>query len=737
MAFLIADGLRVTSDQQRARAWELHTYDVMLGSKDLLAAVADTQTGARGFLITRQPAYLQPFDRGSRASEVLLDRLERLTRDNPRQVSRVAVLRDEVEHYVEQLRVNIDKARAGDPSAAIQSLQSGDDKRAMDAIRVRVGLFAAEEERLLTGRAARTVADERAARFAMYLLSGAGLLLLVIAVGAVVLASRSAARLRLAAVERRAAEDLEQARDFLLAVVDGAPDPIYAKDLEGRYLLANAETARIFGLDRDGIIGRRDADLVDPAVAAALTAADRRVIESGRAEVIEEQVHDGGELRTYQSSKAPWRREGVALGVIGVSRDITERKLAEIALRELNNELEARVEARTREIERAEAQIRQMQKMESIGQLTGGIAHDFNNMLAIVIGSLDIARRRILDDPEKAASFIDNAREGADRAASLTSRMLAFARQQPLTPVSLDANALIANMSELLRRTLGEHVRIETVLAGGLWRATADAGELENALLNLCVNARDAMPDGGKLTIETANAHLDDAYAAAHPDVAPGQYVLICVSDNGSGMTPEVIEKAFDPYFTTKQVGRGTGLGLSQVYGFIKQSGGHVKIYSEVGSGTTVKAYLPRGYGAEAGQGPVEMRREQVATARPGEIVLVVEDESGVRTLSVDALRELGYTVIHADGGPEGLRMLDKHPKVDLLFTDVVMPEMNGRQLADRAVARRPELKVLYTTGYTRNAVVHNGVLDPGVALLPKPFTLDQLALKVRQVLDA
>ena len=737
MAFLIASGLRVTSDQERARAWELHTYDVMLGSKDLLAAVADTQTGARGFLITRQPAYLQRFERGHRASGVLLDRLDRLTRDNPRQVSRVAVLRDEVEHYVEQLRVNIDKARAGDPSAAIQSLQSGDDKRAMDAIRVRVGLFAAEEERLLTGRAARTVADERAARFAMYLLSGAGLLLLVIAVGAVVLASRSAARLRLAAVERRAAEDLEQARDFLLAVVDGAPDPIYAKDLEGRYLLANAETARIFGLGRDGIIGRRDAELVDPAVAAALTAADRRVIESGRAEVIEEQVHNGGELRTYQSSKAPWRREGVTLGVIGVSRDITERKLAEIALRELKDELEVRVEARTRDIERAEAQIRQMQKIESIGQLTGGIAHDFNNMLAIVIGSLDIARRRILDDPEKAASFIDNAREGADRAASLTSRMLAFARQQPLTPVSLDANALIANMSELLRRTLGEHVRIETVLAGGLWRATADDGELENALLNLCVNARDAMPDGGKLTIETANAHLDDGYAAAHPDVAPGQYVLICVSDNGSGMTPEVIEKAFDPYFTTKQVGRGTGLGLSQVYGFIKQSGGHVKIYSEVGSGTTVKAYLPRGYGAEAGQSPVEMRREQVATARPGEIVLVVEDESGVRTLSVDALGELCYTVIHAAGGPEGLRMLDKHPKVDLLFTDVVMPDMNGRQLADRAVARRPELKVLYTTGYTRNAVVHNGVLDPGVALLPKPFTLDQLALKVRQVLDA
>ncbi len=734
---LIANGLRLIADQERARGWELHSYVVLLTSKDLLAAVADSQTGERGFLLTRQPNYLEPFEQGARNAPRLLDRLEALTRDNPRQIPRVAVLRDDVGHYLRRLRDNVDHARAGDLAFAARFMATGDDKHAMNEIRAGVGLFLAEENRLLSTRAARSRADEEGARLALYLLSAAGLFLLLVASVATVLATRSAARLRLAEVERRAAEDLERARDFLLAVVDGASDLIYAKDRDGRFLLANTEAAAVLQADRDAVVGKRDADFLPPETANPIEEADRRIMETGKAEVLEEQVHKDGELRTYLSSKAPWRRDGEVLGLIGVSQDITDRKLAEVALRSLNDELEARVAARTREIEKAEAQIRQMQKMESIGQLTGGIAHDFNNMLAIVIGSLDIARRRLVDDPEKAMSFIDNARDGATRAASLTSRMLAFARQQPLAPESLDANKLVANMSELLRRTIGEQIKIETVLGGGLWRTMADPGEVENALLNLCVNARDAMPDGGKLTIETANSHLDDAYAAANFDVAPGQYVSICVSDTGSGMPPEVIEKAFDPFFTTKSVGKGTGLGLSQVYGFIKQSGGHVKIYSEIGHGTTVKIYLPRWFGADRGRGAAPAFEESGAVGAPDEIILVVEDEAGVRTLSVDALRELGYTVIHADSGAEALRMIDSHPKIDLLFTDIIMPEMNGRQLADRAVARRPDLKVLYTTGYTRNAVVHNGVLDPGVAFLPKPFTLEQLAIKVRQVLDA
>ncbi len=407
---------------------------------------------------------------------------------------------------------------------------------------------------------------------------------------------------------------------------------------------------------------------------------------------------------------------------------LSGRQLVE--LEEANAHLTTEIASRAT----AENQVRQLQKMEAVGQLTGGIAHDFNNMLAIVIGSLDVARRRLVADPGKVEECLDNAMDGAQRAAQLTGRLLAFSRQQPLAPRALDANKLVGGMSEMLRRTVGENLKVETVLAGGLWTTYADAGQLENAVLNLCVNARDAMPDGGALTIETGNAHLDDAYAAVNAEVTAGQYVMISVSDTGAGMPPEVAERAFDPFYTTKGVGRGTGLGLSQVHGFVKQSGGHVKIYSEPGVGTTVKLYLPRSRRQEDAldvAGPATAPR-----ARGEEIVLVVEDEERVRHLSVDALRDLGYVVVQASDANQALSVLELQPRVDLLFTDIVMPDMNGRRLADEAISRRPDIKVLYTTGYTRNAVVHNGVLDANVAFLPKPFTFDQLALKVRQVLD-
>ena len=402
------------------------------------------------------------------------------------------------------------------------------------------------------------------------------------------------------------------------------------------------------------------------------------------------------------------------------------------ALGAANNRLLAEAAQR----EAAESQVRQMQKMEAVGQLTGGIAHDFNNMLAIIIGSLDIAKRRLATDPARVEACLDNALDGAERAAELTGRLLAFSRQQPLAPRVLDANRLVSGLSEMLRRTVGEHLKVETVLAGGLWHASADAGELENAVLNLCVNSRDAMPEGGRLTLETSNAHLDDAYASAEPDVMAGQYVMISVTDTGLGMPAEVVSRAFDPFYTTKGVGRGTGLGLSQAYGFAKQSGGHVKIYSEPGVGTTVKLYLPRSQASAGAPQTVAAAPAASPQAVDGEVVLVVEDEASVRQVSVEALRDLGYTVVDAPDGARALVELDAQPRVDLLFTDIVMPDMNGRKLADEAIRRRPEVKVLYTTGYTRNAIVHNGVLDAGVALLPKPFTISQLATKVRQVLD-
>jgi signal transduction histidine kinase/CheY-like chemotaxis protein len=386
--------------------------------------------------------------------------------------------------------------------------------------------------------------------------------------------------------------------------------------------------------------------------------------------------------------------------------------------------------------ERVESQMRQAQKMDAIGQLTGGLAHDFNNMLAVIISALNLLTRRMQRGETNVRELVGAAIDGAQRAATLTHRLLAFARQQPLAPEPLDANKFVGGMSDLLRRTLGETVRMETVLAGGLWRIHADAPQLETAILNLAVNARDAMGEGGRLTIETANAHLDDAYAAQHIGVPAGQYVLIAVTDTGSGMTPETIERAFDPFFTTKAAGRGTGLGLSQVHGFVKQSLGHVKIYSEIGSGTTVKLYLPRFHGPEEPAIAVKQDRA-LQTGQPEEVVLVVEDEAQVRHLSVEALRELGYTVLQAPNAVTALRVLDEQADVTRLFTDIVMPDINGRKLADEALRRKPGLKVLYTTGYTNNAIIHNGVLDPGVHLITKPFTLEQLGAKVREVLGA
>ncbi|WP_296595088.1 CHASE domain-containing protein [Phenylobacterium sp.] len=423
--------------------------------------------------------------------------------------------------------------------------------------------------------------------------------------------------------------------------------------------------------------------------------------------------------------------------------------LAEAArgeLREVNASLEDRVAQRTVELARAnadlreqmgrreaaEGQVRQMQKMDAIGQLTGGIAHDFNNTLAIVVGSLDMARRRLTgaEDP-RVARYLDNASEGANRAAALTARLLAFARRQRLDPEPLDVNALMEGMTDLLRRSLGERIEVATSLAEDLWPVHADVAGLENALLNLAVNARDAMPEGGQLSLVTDNVAAAGAAESGAP--AAGEFVRIRIADDGVGMPAEVAERAFEPFFTTKDVGRGTGLGLSQVYGFVSQSGGRVTLRSEPGAGTTVSIYLPRWVGAlpaKAAEGPGE---RTLPRARNGEAVLVVEDEADVRRISVETLRELGYAVSEAANAAEALRRLGEGPPADLLFTDIVMPGMDGLQLAEQARAAKPELRVLYTTGYARDAT---GVEAVQSSLLPKPFTIEQLARRVRQALD-
>jgi two-component system, NtrC family, sensor kinase len=386
----------------------------------------------------------------------------------------------------------------------------------------------------------------------------------------------------------------------------------------------------------------------------------------------------------------------------------------------------------------AEEALRQSQKLDAIGHLTGGVAHDFNNLLTIIIGNLETAQRQLETwtdgTPIKLARRLDSAMRGAQRAATLTKRLLAFSRQQPLNPTVLDVNRALNSLSDFLRRALGEDISLEIVGGGGAWPVEADAAELEAAILNLAVNARDAMPNGGKLTIETSNSYLDDSYCKQNADVRAGQYVQIAVTDTGSGMTKDVIDRAFEPFYTTKQSGQGTGLGLSQVYGFVKQSGGHIKIYSEAGDGTTIKIYLPRFIGKSS---VIEEIVREPSRGRAGECVLVVEDDADVRSYVVETLHTLGYAVLEAANGDDALLLLEQHKTVRLLLTDVVMPDMNGRKLAEEAKQRQPYLKVLYMTGYSRNAVVHQGRLDPGVDLIQKPLTSEHLANAVRKTLDA
>ena len=591
--------LLLSLGQQRAQALVVHTLQVEERLSSILSRLQDAETGQRGYLVTHDSQYLEPYFDGKRRIDAELGGLRGDVADNPHQTAAARDLTDCARKRIDRLSVGLELARQQHFDQAAEIVRAGVGKRIMDRCRTIVMSMKATERQLFTERSAS--AERRSTLLNFWL--------------------------------------------FFNAVVVGVL----------AYFVTRSARAR--------------------AIAALATQTD---LARANAQLVEE-----------------------------------------IASREI-----------------AEAQVRQMHKMETIGQLTGGIAHDFNNMLAIVIGSLDLAKRRLAKDKRRAEQSIDNALQGAERAAQLTARLLAFSRQQPLAPTAVDANKLVGGMAELLRRTIGESVRFEAVLAGGLWTAFADASQLENALVNLCVNARDAMPDGGHVTIETANTHLDEGYAGQHAEVAPGQYVMLSVTDTGTGMPLDVIERAFDPFYTTKGVGKGTGLGLSQVYGFVKQSGGHVKIYSEPGIGTTIKIYLPRHFGVAVAASATDPAAE-LPRARPGEVVLVVEDEERVRYLSVDALRELGYVVLQAEDGAAALKLLADRPRIDLLFTDIVMPGMDGRRLADAAHKILPELKVLYTTGYTRNAIVHNGVLDHDVHFLAKPFAIAQLAAKVRQAIDA
>ena len=452
--------------------------------------------------------------------------------------------------------------------------------------------------------------------------------------------------------------------------------------------------------------------------------------------------HDGRYYWLEANGRVELGQDGRAMKFPGVLIDIEGRRAVEAerdralaALRTLNETLEQRVDERTAALLNAEEALRQAQKMEAVGQLTGGLAHDFNNILAGISGSLELMKVRLaqgrIADIER---HLAGAQSAVKRAAALTQRLLAFSRRQTLDPTPADLNRIVAGMHDLIGRSVGPSIAVETIAAGGLWNTFVDVGQLENALLNLCINARDAMPHGGRLTIETANRWLDDL-AAAQRGVAAGQYVSLCVSDTGTGMTPDVVARAFDPFFTTKPTGQGTGLGLSMVYGFAGQSGGAVRIYSELGQGATVCIYLPRHTG-EGGDDDPALHEELPPGAAPGsKTILVVDDEPLVRMVTVEVLEDLGYNVLEAEDGPSALRLVNACPEIDLLLTDVGLPNgMNGRQLADAIRAPRPDLPVLFVTGYAENAVLNHGHLERGMQVLTKPFAAEVLARRVREL---
>jgi signal transduction histidine kinase len=564
------------------------------------------------------------------------------------------------------------------------------------------------------------------------------------------LLARVAANIAMARLRREAAEAVSlseakaraQAERVQLALDSGAIIGTWVWEVPTNHFAGDERFARSFGLDP----ARCSAGLTLEEVLASVHPEDRGIVEAEIAVALRRggpyrceyrvRQHDGVFRWIEANGRVDQDESGAPARFPGVLIDIEHRRAIEAALRDLNQQLESRVLLAIEQREQAEEALRQSQKMEAVGQLTGGIAHDFNNLLTGISGSLQILETRIAQGRLDAVPrYIDAAQGATRRAAALTQRLLAFSRRQTLDPKPTNVNRLIAEMEELVRRTTGPTIEVEVVGAAGLWPVLIDQNQLENALLNLCINARDAMPDGGRLTIETANRWLD-ASAAKDRDLPPGQYVSLSVTDTGIGMSKETIGRIFEPFFTTKPLGQGTGLGLSMIYGFVRQSNGQIRVYSEPGHGTTMCLYLPRHHGSATENEPAEEARG--FETGYGETVLVVDDEPTVRLLVVDVLQDAGYRVLEAEDGPDGLRILQSDTRIDLLLTDVGLPGgLNGRQVADAARVLRQNLKVLFITGYAENAVVGNGHLEPGMQVITKPFAIEALANKVRDMIDS
>ncbi|MBS0470830.1 MAG: CHASE3 domain-containing protein [Proteobacteria bacterium] len=676
-------------DQQ---AWVVHTYQVMDSLRALLSDVSDAETGQRGYLLTRRDNYLKPYRDARLRIEGDLRHFEGLTYDNPSQQARARQLRRLIDGRMDVLEEGIARAGGSQPIAPELLAVLDQGKAMMDTLRTIITVGLSDEKRLLDDRIAARRAVERAEIVAG---AAAALLALVLLLAAAGLLIRNNNRLAESeAIRRRQATVLQ-------ATLDNIRDGILVFDENDRVAAFNNVFFRLMDFpERLARIGE------------ALERFDAHDAGAGRRTINSVVIAAPDDNRTDRFSRANYEIDVYRAAVPGAGFLVAAKNVT------------ARVHA--------EAALRQAQKMEAVGHLTGGVAHDFNNLLQIISANLDLAIADARANP-KTAERLQNAIAAVERGSRLTGQLLAFARRQALEPRSTDLGRLLNGMTDLLRRTLGEQVDVESIVSGGLWNTLVDPSQVENAILNLAINARDAMPEGGKLTIEVANAFLDDAYAAQHVEVTAGQYVMLGITDTGTGMPAAVVARVFDPFFTTKPEGKGTGLGLSQVYGFVKQSGGHVKVYSEVGHGTTVKIYLPRTRKALEGLDPVAT----TGVSGGSESILVVEDDAGVRAAVVDILTDLGYSVLRAESAEQGLAVLSSGAKVDLLFTDVVMPgPMHTREFTRRAQELCPGLKVLYTSGYTQNAIVHNGRLDDDAALLSKPYRKDELARKLRSVLD-
>ena len=716
LALLVA-GLSVflvvnqTGTLSRQRAWVEHTRSIIETTQSLLFSLQAAQDSERGYLITQDPDYLAPYRTAEAKLAPAESQLLALVADNPQRTSQVQALIRLVERRRAGIAHMVQLGQAGDFAGARAMVIAGRGSIAMDDIRIAAAKVIDGENELLHGRSveARATQDKTTiAGMAVALLA-----LATLTAGLIVMARINYRLNRAIAGARQAESEREALGALTSAIFNNVPDYLIVINIEDqdRFVIAdiNPAFAKAMGVSSDVIRGRAIGELLPQPVAERLINHYRRVRVSDRPVTTRDDLTQfPGGPRVWESILAPVRNaEGVTDRLIGSIRDITDRV-------------------------QAEERLRDAQRMEAIGQLTGGVAHDFNNLLQVIRGNLELLQRSVVGD-ERGQTRLKNALHGAERAAQLTRQLLAFARRQPLEPKVVNLSRLVSDMADLLRRTLGESIEVETVVAGGLWNTVADPAQVESAILNLALNARDAMQSGGRLTVEITNAVLDDAYARSVRDVTAGQYVMLAVTDTGEGMSDAIRNRVFEPFFTTKVDGKGTGLGLSMVYGFVKQSNGHIQIYSEVGHGTTVKIYLPR---SRATAQTTLLMLDPLPASEPGRTILVVEDEEAVREAAMAMIEELGYRRLEAADAESALAILENGEQVDLVFTDVVMPgPLRTRDFAQRMRELRPGMPVLFTSGYTDNAIIHQGRLDEGVHLISKPYAKADLARRIAALL--